>query len=87
VRLTGRVVGLAGLMLSVLIQVQGSRLECLERAETRIKQPDGTYRDPQLGLTTLENRCWDAPYVYAEEWTDYPEQGGTFIRRLPTTSW
>ena len=42
---------------------------------------DGTYYRPQMNTITLQ-ACYGESKTWKEEWTDYPENGGVFIRRV-----
>ena len=47
-----------------------------------LKMSDGTYEqtvyDSMNAVACLQNEL-----AWKEEWTDFPEKGGTFIRRVP----
>ncbi len=47
-----------------------------------IRHEDGTYTRPIRSGMTLQ-ACYSEGSNWQEEWTDYPEKGGTFIRRVP----
>ena len=47
------------------------------------RHADGSYTKTYPQTMTLVN-CLSKAYSVQEEWTDYPEKGGTFIRTIPT---
>lgn len=71
---------------SVVIEFDQTELTaCLAPPPVVTRNADGTY-------SRLENlyRSWALACMvrsqWREEWTDYPERGGTFMRRLPQES-
>lgn len=47
-----------------------------------VTNTDGTYSRPDIVDMSLV-ACVSDAQSWKEEWTDYPEKDGTFIRRLP----
>lgn len=46
------------------------------------RHADGSYTKASPQMMTLAN-CFSREYSVQEEWTDYPEKGGIFIRTIP----
>lgn len=68
-------------IVSVIIHVVGEHvIGCPSPPPRVVRQDDGTYRREQInfsyGMCVIREGS-------LEEWTDYPEQGGTFIRTIP----
>ena len=54
---------------------------CPQPPAQLIKQPDGSYQMwPSYNITTLQSCFRDVKWE--EVWTDFPENGGKFIRRV-----
>jgi hypothetical protein len=54
---------------------------CPSPGPTMIRQMDGSYIKSYPSMTTLA-ACYSKEISVQEEWTDYPEKGGTFIRTI-----
>jgi len=59
----------------------GSLVSCPQPEPKVIKNSDGTYTKTNLTTITLQ-ACYGPSSTWEEEWTDYPENGGKFIRRM-----
>jgi hypothetical protein len=72
------------MVLSVILTISQPAypVACPSVAPQLMKNADGTYTLPNRSSMTLQS-CWSDGSQWQEEWTDYPEQGGTFIRRMP----
>uniref|UniRef100_A0A6M3M3I3 Uncharacterized protein n=1 Tax=viral metagenome TaxID=1070528 RepID=A0A6M3M3I3_9ZZZZ len=54
---------------------------CPQPPSLFVKAEDGSYIQNGTTMTTLQS-CWGKATSWQEEWTDYPEKGGKFIRRV-----
>jgi hypothetical protein len=72
------------MVLSVILTISQPAypVACPEVPMPLIRNADGTYTQPSRVM--LHTRlCVTQGGSWQEEWTDYPEKGGTFIRRVP----
>ena len=78
--------------LAVIITIRQppQMIVCPQPPSLFVKDEDGSYIQSRHGnagerygttMTTLQS-CWGKATSWQEEWTDYPEKGGKFIRRV-----
>ena len=74
-------------ILTVIITIQepGVPIPCPPREPTVNKNIDGTYfrSDSPYSSNSIALLCYGSPSSWKEEWTDYPEKGGRFIKVMP----
>lgn len=71
-------------LLAVLITItQPSQpIGCAPSQSPLSQNQDGSYtRLPMIAMTLQQ--CYSDALTWQEEWTDYPEKGGAFLRRIP----
>lgn len=70
------------LLLSVIIDVEYSGpTVCPQPPRTLTRQADGSYSESASWWMSPAVSC-HTTIRWQEEWTDHPERGGTFIRRV-----
>jgi len=71
-------------VLAVLITItQPSQpIGCAPPQPPLSRNEDGSYTRPAMTVMTLQ-QCYSDARSWQEEWTDYPEKGGTFLRMRP----
>lgn len=71
---------LVALVALVMLQVNEEEMPvgCPQPAPQVVRNVDGTYVRFYPQQITLQ-QCYTEPKSYQEEWTDYPEKGGTLI--------
>ena len=72
---------LAFLAVLITIKQLPQSIPCPQPPPVYNKNIDGTYSRGESRMITLQF-CWDKEVEWQEEWTDYPEKGGKFIRRV-----
>jgi hypothetical protein len=65
----------------ITINQPGDIIPCLQPEPSVIQKNDGSYYRPQIYGMTLQI-CYGNGETWQEKWTDYPEKGGKFIRRV-----
>ena len=70
-------------VVTVIIDVRYEGIApCPQPPRTVTKNADGTYSEYRSNNSMNLTVCMES-YTWREEWTDYPERGGVFIRRAP----
>ena len=71
------------ILLTVIISMYepGQPIGCPQPPQKVTLNTDGSYsRSSQMTMTL--QACFSSSRTWKEEWTDYPEKGGTFIRKV-----
>lgn len=73
------------LLATVMITINqpAQPIECPPSEPSIVKNDDGTYSRTAMNTVNLV-ACWTNYQAWVEEWTDYPENGGTFIKQINT---
>lgn len=67
---------------TITVNQPGELIPCPSPPIQIIQNKDGSYTRPSSMVTTLK-ACFSGSRTWQEEWTDYPENGGSFIRVIP----
>jgi hypothetical protein len=65
----------------ITIHQPPAMIPCPQPEPKIVLSSDGSYYRPQINSMTLQV-CYGNGATWQEEWTDYPDKGGVFIRRI-----